>query len=317
MIYLKPSCGSELQVETIRGRDGEELFDIDLLLSGRPTPNPAANVGGLVPILVPNNPELTGYQQGLEIGVVVSRPSQVSSLVAAREPHGQRLLDLNLFYVGGGSDQEEGGFHPGNAQVRGMLEELRRFYDRIDITLGAIREYDVVGALREELSVIDSELIRDDQGQLVGLEVSGLDRLFELTLGLEYGGLNLFLVSDMGDLLGISGGIPGALGVHGSAASGVALALDVIGIARAPQVAIHEMSHQMGLFHTTEFDGVTIEPLADTPVCSSAYDKNGDGILVPSECVTAGADNLMFWTGEGRTLSPEQREVLQRSIVLR
>jgi hypothetical protein len=318
LIYLQSQCTAELQVTFIQSReDGQDLFDLNDALLGRPSPNPATNVGSLVPILVPNNPDLRDYEQGLDVGVIASRSTEVGALVAARRPSGQRVLDLNLFYVGAGREEEEGGFHPGNPRVLRMVEELRTLYGRIDISLASVREYEVVGGLREELSVLESEIIRDDQGNTVGLDVPGLDRLFELSMGLEYGGINLFLLSDMGDLLGISGGIPGALDVQGTAASGVALALDVIGIEDAAQVAMHEMSHQMGLFHTTEFDGSTIEPLADTPACSSANDRNGDGILAPSECRLAGADNLMFWSGAGLVVSPEQQEVLRRSIVLR
>jgi hypothetical protein len=198
-----------------------------------------------------------------------------------------------------------------------MLAELREMYGDIGITLGAVRQIDVVGGLRDELSVLETEVLRDDDGNTVGLDVPGLDQLFELSIGLEYGGVNLFLLSDMGDLLGISGGIPGALDVHGTAASGVAIALDVVGLDQAPLVAMHEMSHQMGLFHTSEFDGTTIEPLGDTPACLRDRDQNRDGALSPMECRTAGADNLMFWSSVGRKLSPEQQRVLQSSIVLR
>lgn len=317
MVYLKPDCGSQVQVQGLSSLEGEELFDLDEVLNGRGSLNPVSNVGPLVPILLPNNPALTGYQSGLEIDFFVSSTTRVSSLVAARAPGTQRVLDLNLFYVGAGMDDEEGGFHPGAPQVAGLLSDLRAMYEGVGITLGTVRQIDVVGELRDELSVLETEVVRDGAGNTVGLEVPGLDQLFELSIGLEYGGINLFLVSDMGDLLGIAGGIPGALGVHGTPASGVAIALDVVGLEQAPAVAMHEMSHQMGLFHTSEFDGSSVEPLADTPACLTDRDQNGDGVLVPAECRGAGADNLMFWSGAGLKLSAEQRRVLQTSIVLR
>ena len=83
----------------------------------------------------------------------------------------------------------------------------------------------------------------------------------------------------------------------------MAIAVDVVGLEEVPLVAMHEMSHQMGLFHTSEFDGTTIEPLGDTPACLRDHDQNGDGMLTPAECRTAGADNLMFWSGAGLKLS--------------
>ncbi|MFT3921336.1 MAG: hypothetical protein QM778_02250 [Myxococcales bacterium] len=319
MLYFKPDCGSSLEVDSIDVRaGGSVLFSYDDVLDGRTALNPVSNMGPLVPVLIPNNPQVGAeYESGVAVGVLTSEATGIVSLVAAREPAGQRILDLNLFLVGGGSDEVPGGFRPGDPGVTSFTDRLRELYAGIGIDLGTVRQIDVVGSLREQLSVLDSNVVHDDQGNAVGLDVPGLDQLFELSIGVDYGGLNLFLVSDMGDLLGISGGIPGSLGVLGTAASGVAIAVDVVGLDQAPIVALHEMSHQMGLFHTSEFDGTWIEPLSDTPVCTQTSDQNGDGLLTPAECAGHGADNLMFWSGSGQRLSDQQRAVLQRSIVLR
>jgi hypothetical protein len=85
----------------------------------------------------------------------------------------------------------------------------------------------------------------------------------------------------------------------------------------AENVLMHEISHQMGLFHTSELNGAVIEPLSDTAACHPERDANGDGQLEPAECKGAGADNLMFWAGVGYELSAQQREILQRSLILR
>jgi hypothetical protein len=173
----------------------------------------------------------------------------------------------------------------------------------------------VVGGLREEFGAL--ELSSSSPGGPAPANVVGLPELFALSAGVDDGGINLFLVREMGPLLGISGGIPGAIGVHGTEASGVSIALDVVGLDRADAVIFHEISHQMGLFHTTESDGLELEPLSDTPSCPLDQDLDQDGILRSDECSAYDADNLMFWDGEGDALSPQQAELLRRSPLLR
>ncbi|HEX6241444.1 MAG TPA: hypothetical protein VFZ61_11140, partial [Polyangiales bacterium] len=100
-------------------------------------------------------------------------------------------------------------------------------------------------------------------------------------------------------------------------ASGVALALDVIGLEQADRALFHELGHQLGLFHTTERDGTSMEPLGDTPICGPELDADGDGVMRAAECTEHGADNLMFWEGQGDALSSEQVAILSRSAILR
>jgi hypothetical protein len=317
MLYLKPACGNELQVITLQDEGNqEELFDLDEVLAGGSALNPVSNTGPLVPFLVPNNPELPRSPERLQVSFVMADEGSVETLSASRSRRGN-ILDLNLFYVGGGADTVTGGFHPGSPEIAALMGQLRMRYATLGITLGEVREHDVVGALRDQFGVLEVDLTRDEEGQLTGLDIPLLDQLFELSIGLEEGGLNLFLIREMGDVLGVSGGIPGALGVHGTAASGVAIALDVTGMQLAPLVMLHEMSHQMGLFHTSEFNGSSIEPLADTPVCGVENDRDGDGLLMAAECRTEGGDNLMFWSGSGGKLSRDQIEILRGSVILR
>ena len=194
-----------------------------------------------------------------------------------------------------------------------IVARLGERLEAIGLGLGAVRELDVLGALRGELGEL---ALGGDAGQSE-LQVLGLDRLFGLSAGLEQGGANVFLVQTMGPLHGISGGTPGALGLHGSSASGVALALDTIGLEQADRALFHELGHQLGLFHTTERDGSTLEPLRDTPTCGLDQDLNSDGVLRASECAAHDADNLMFWEAGGDALSAEQVAILTRSALLR
>jgi hypothetical protein len=317
IVYLKAECEAQPIVWSLHARpDGQELFSLEKLLEGKISPNPVAPTSQtpLLTVLVPNNPAVDAASQGYELGILVDRDTSADVVVASRADAGS-VLDLNVFYVGGGEMEVPGGYRPGDERVAAMFDELGERYAEIGITLGQRREYDVTGALREELSVLDTEEVLDELGNVVDITLDGLERLFELSAGVDDGGINIFLVSDMDFILGVSGGIPGALGVHGTVTSGVAVALDST---EAPvSVLMHEISHQMGLYHTSELDGRLVEPLGDTPACLRDRDGDANGVLAPSECRGAGAENLMFWAGTGSELSAMQREVLKRSLILR
>ena len=108
------------------------------------------------------------------------------------------------------------------------------------------------------------------------------------------------------------------LGLHGTARSGVALAIDPMGdLEDGDLVLLHEIGHFLGLFHTTESSGTVLDPLADTVECTSAEDKDEDHELSTDECWDEGADNLMFWTGSGALLTKQQIAVMASSVLLR
>jgi hypothetical protein len=316
LIFLKADCARTLRVLRIMDRSTERMFfDLNEQLDGVVQINPSINEGALLPLLLPNNPRVTLGPEGYDLGVSVDLDSDIEVVQASRA-HAGRILDLNVFYVGGGKMVDETGLHPGSPELAEVIARLAARYAEADIELGAVREYDVVGGLRSELSVLQVDTRVGDSGMLLQ-EVSGLGRLFELSAGVDDGGVNLFIVEKIGPLLGISGGTPGAAGLHGSSISGVALALDSAGFARADRVLFHELGHQLGLFHTSEMDGFEIEPLSDTPACTAEQDTDGDGTLRGSECVDHGADNVMFWEGTGDALSAQQAAVLTRALVLR
>lgn len=320
IVYVQGECKRSIEVLSLRANDqSADLYDRTGGYGGkRSTPrNPVLHDGSsLVTLVFPNNPALTSASRGLTLTVRVSGSERADIVVASRPP-GRRALDLNLFYVGGGETFEAGGFHPGESRIADVLTSLDQRYRDIGLTLGEVREYDVVGAVREELSVLPVPR-REVDGRVIEGRPERLDELFRLSAGLDVPGINVFLVSDMGSYIGISGGIPGVLGVHGSSRSGVAVAVDMLGdLSDADLVLMHEIAHYMGLFHTSESSGFVLDPLSDTPECGGEYDHDGDRELSPWECEEHGADNLMFWSGSGSLLTTQQVQVLASSVVLR
>jgi hypothetical protein len=317
LVFVKADCGTHGEVNQLRASQSDAvLFDLSALMSGVGTPNPVVNTGGLLPLLVPNNPAVAASPEGYAIDISFDMATAAELVTAVRKGE-HTILDFNIFLVGAGEEVAVSGLRPGSTQVRDLMQRLDARFQRIGMRVGAVREHDVTGALREELSVIETRVITDANGNVVDLQIEGLDRLFQLSAGVDDGGLNLFLVSDMGDLLGISGGIPGAIGAHGTSLSGVAVSADTVGLMGLETVIQHEVAHQLGLFHTSEIDGFVLEPLSDTPSCALDHERDGDGVLSASECRGAGAENLMFWAGSGNELSPQQIEILRRSPVLR
>ena len=142
--------------------------------------------------------------------------------------------------------------------------------------------------------------------------------------------VNIFFVEDYSgsgsSILGNAAGMPGSMGEVNSwngvlaslsaHATGITLDAQLLG-----ETAAHEMGHQLGLFHTTEYGGNLFDILSDTAECpSSSQDNDSNGIVTAEECDGFGGDNLMFWTSwsstsrsagkKQETLSSHQQHVL-------
>ena len=132
--------------------------------------------------------------------------------------------------------------------------------------------------------------------------------------------VNLFFINDYTDagssLFGNAPGIPGSQGLKGSY-NGVLISLSAhkTGVSLNDQLlgetAGHEMGHFLGLFHTTESNGIDHDPISDTPECS---------FKTANQCGKQyGANNLMFWSswasGNQDNLTEGQVYVLKRALI--
>lgn len=310
------------------GDDPVTLFDVDA--SGPAPPiTPVATLDSTFPatVYVGNGPDARFSPEGYTLTVTSEQPGSVAVTRVRQQPgsSGQRL-DLNVFYVGA-LDWE-----PTGARGPELLEEALEVVDAIfapaDIYVGEVRQFDVPGELRQRGLVFDSG---QDPG--AGLQVlarrfgvwAELPGLFRLSLGAPGPAVNLFFVQDIagmgsGEVRALAGGTPGPMGMHGTGASGIAIATDMM-LGEPQQLGrtlAHELGHYLGLFHTSERNGEVLDPFDDTPSCTLEDDRDGDDLLSATECVGKGDDNLMFWANTNSShLSPQQIKVLQQAAILR
>ena len=129
------------------------------------------------------------------------------------------------------------------------------------------------------------------------------------------------LASGGGALYGISGGLPGPVGVNQAPTLGVLVGMDLhvlesgaLNVSELGSTMGHELGHYLGLFHISERDGLAHDPLDDTPQC---LDADGDGLVSGAECSPDGGSNMMYWTTDldftHNQLSPAQKWVLMRN----
>ena len=131
------------------------------------------------------------------------------------------------------------------------------------------------------------------------------------------------ITSDGSPLYGISAGLPGPPAVNDTQALGVFVALDThydgtsIDATELASTIGHELGHYLGLYHVSEADGTSHDPLQDTPECYASDDTDRSGDLSGAECGEGAATNMMFWTSdeqyEQSKISPEQIWVLRRN----
>jgi hypothetical protein len=191
------------------------------------------------------------------------------------EPFTTGLMDLK-FYIpsglracldagcnGGAGDLMSSGTAAGFAEIQGMLNSFfAEFYaDEGGFSQGNVSFFNISSTF---LTITDN----DEFEQM----------LTESALGGE-GGLHVFLVQSIvigGSVIGISSGIPGAIGTAGNKNSGIMAQIlfdPALNTNLSGQLIAHELGHFLGLFHTTEFSG-DADLIGDTPVCQPQVIQN-------------------------------------------
>lgn len=312
VVWTGPS-GAFPFISSIRTRDATGTGVFDVFSRDPSTPAPAWGVSpttitDLATLLYPNGPNTPASVGGFTValGSLNGLEGPLTRSVLRREGEGS-TLDLDVYLVGGARWTSTGGSVP--PELAGALRQVRFLLGQVRVELGEVRVHEVVGGLRRRFELLDAV-------DAFGIP-EGLADLYRLSAGARRPSVHVFFVRSIEGALGIASGIPGPLGLPGTGASGVAIATDAVPTRRLPEVLVHEIGHFVGLFHTAELDGTVNDPLPDTPECRLDRDRDGDGFLLPDECVGAGADNVMFWAGSGRELSPQQGELFRRAHFVR
>ena len=323
------TCRPPLCARSLRA--GERvLFEASALQQASDGPdNPIALGKHVDPLTVwtPNGPRLSAEPRSYALEVESTQPGDVALTALARAEVGARL-DLNLYYVGaqGLTPQAE----RGPAAIAAALDEVDRIFEPAGIVIGEVRQTLISGALLErgadlpDAQVSAGFAVLRSQYQVL----PQLPELLRLSAGAGNAALDVFFVADIdaqggADVGGIAGGTPVAFGMHGTPGSGVAIATDMFlrqeddGPERLGRTLAHELGHALGLFHTSEVDGLVVDPLPDTPACTLAQDRDRSGSLDAQECAAHGGDNLMFSTSDaGTRLTEEQSALLRAALIL-
>lgn len=300
--------GAEFTAINVLGLNGERRVDLLSAFEGPPFFHAPVEVASLtMPINGQTRPQAGCLALDPVVYADVAGETGSLHLVTRRGASQPSTLDINVFVVGATVIDE--------GEIMASLARMDQIYGQ-----GG-------SALIGEVSV--STL--DWPSAYVEAEGPEAAQLRARTAGANPRAINLLLVQDFNEVgtLGIAAGIPGPNGVTGTASSGVMVSVDTHLDGSGEQLLTelmgetiaHELGHQLGLFHTSESDGLTHDPISDTAQCGPERDADGDDELSAEECAAAAGRNFMFWTSaelfSQSELSPTQAMVLRDSVIAR
>ena len=250
-------------------------------------------------------------------------------------------VDVNFYLV---TTQLTAATASASASVARMRQTLGTYLARAGVTLGAVNYVDMPSEVKARYAAgvdVDDSLPCGDVATV--LRMSNAENAMSLFL------VNS-LVSNQGGAftyVGIDGTIPGPSSVGGTVASGAlvsvanlgsgaatacggAVNLSGCGADRTAYIAAHETGHFLGLYHVTESDGVSFDPVQDTPTCKLSLCAPTSTEVVNSNCTKfpadpaspcGGGENLMFWLFDSAystgTLSTQQSSIMRANPLVR
>lgn len=193
---------------------------------------------------------------------VSTTASEVCSYVLPKMSPGTKL-DVNIYFVGVPGVTANSAKN--DRDVATLVQTMKSIYSSMGITVNISNYFDTDSTVTKKYGVI-----RDlyDVFNLVATSKSPGDDL-NARLSVNVFLIEDFNVSDAPGLLGLSTGIPGMAGVHGTSGSGLVFSTASLGKDNKMlgQTMAHEIGHFLGLRHTTEHFGAEHDPITDTPTC--------------------------------------------------
>ena len=210
------------------------------------------------------------------------------------------VVDFDVYFVGVPDLRAE--IAAADLNLAAVFDGVTAILSTAGIEVGEVAYHDLEPDVVERYRIIraDAEIF-----ELVAHSVPPGDTLD------DHLSVNVFIAQsfDLDGPIGVSTGLPGPAGLHGTIGSGVVITGAALGQGEAgntltAQTLAHEVGHYMGLWHTSEIGGIAFDPLDDTPRC-----ENEDFLDCPDQ------DNLMFPIAgvDHDVLSDGQVFILQRN----
>lgn len=263
----------------------------------------------VVPLFLPQYPAVESLVEAGTYRLALTSSSRQACVRLLDTPGTGRSLNLRVYLVGLSDVTPETAAADPNLSA--TFAEVNRIFAAAGIAIGE--------------TTFHTLSPRDDASYAVVRSFGEIQRMVKLAEAPapdeEQRSINIFLNRGFafasGPVLGISAGIPGAAGLYGSEASGLAFTVEYLGTSVDARqgamdgniytglVMAHEIGHYLGLFHVIEVAGGE-DPLDDTANCRT-YGTECEASL-----------NLMhpFAWGDNVILSPMQQQTLQRHPIL-